>query len=103
MGEVFISREQLAKLGIDPAQATLTLTTAGTEYSYTVPTRVKRIIIGLRSGSYAFTYGWATGDRQFTVPAGTYRDISDVYLVGKTLFVSCADAGAQTLEIEYFQ
>ena len=99
---IFISRENLDRLGLDPTQTTLALTTAGTEYSFTVPDNTKRLIIGLRSGAYNFTYGWVTTTRNFTVPAGVYRDISDVYLVGKTLFVSCADASAQTLEIEYF-
>ena len=99
---IFISRENIDRLGITGAQTTLTLTVAGTEYSYIVPEGCKRLIIGLRSGGYNFQYGWATGATQFTVPAGSYRDISDVYLSGHTLFVKCADASAQTLEIEYW-
>ncbi len=102
-GEVFISRENMEKLGIAPATTTLALTLSATEYAYTIPEGTKRLIFGLRSGSYAFTYGWATGVRNITVPAGSYRIVENVYLAGKILYVSCADAAGQTLEIEYWQ
>lgn len=102
MGEVFISRENIAKLGLDPAQEPLTLTDANTEYSFEIPDGTKRLIIGIRSGGYSFRYGWATGNMNFTVPAGAFRDISDVHLVGKTLYAICPDAAGQILEIEYF-
>lgn len=101
--EIFISRENIEKLGTIPTQATLTLTTAGTQYSYTIPDGTKRLIFGLRSGSFTFTYGFVDGTRNFTVPAGVFRDISDVHLNGRTLYVSCADSGGQTLEIESWQ
>src|SRR3990167_975446 len=104
-GEIFISREALAKLGIDPAQDTLTLTALSTEYSFSVPTGTKRIIFGMRSGSFGFQYGWATGQLRFSVPAGVFRDVSDVYLVGETIYFQTADAGAagSIIEIEYWQ
>lgn len=102
-GDIYISRNNLEKLGTAPTQTTLTLTLANTEYSYTVPEGVKRLIIGLRSGSYSFRYGWVTTVTNFTVPAGSYRDISEVYLAGKTLFVICPDSAGETLEIEYWQ
>ena len=102
MSAVFISRENVEKLGLDPVQTTVALTVAGTEYSFTVPDGTKRLIFGLRSGSYSFQYGWATSALNFTVPAGVFRDVSDVHMNGKTLFIKCADASSQTLEVEYW-
>jgi len=99
---IFISRENFDRLGVAPAQTTLSLPTAGVEASYTIPDKCKRLIFGLRSGSYSFKYGFATGAEEFTVPAGAFRDISDVYLVSQVLWVKCDEASGQTLEIEYW-
>lgn len=101
-GPVFISRENLAKLGINPSQDTLTLTLANTEYSIAVPNKSNRVIFGLRSGSYSIKYGWATGALNFTVPAGVFRDISDVYLVSQTLFFKCVDSAGEIVELEFW-
>lgn len=101
-GPIFISREALARVGIDGANTTQTLTNANTEYSYTVPDNVKRLIFGMRSGSYSFRYGWSAGQTNFTVPAGAFRDLSDVYLVSQTLYLICPDAAGETIELEYW-
>ena len=101
-GEIFISREVLARVGIDGTQDTKTLTLANTEYSWTVPDNVKRLIFGMRSGNTSFRYGWSTGATNFTVPTGAFRDCSDVYLVGKTLFLICPDNAAEVIELEYW-
>jgi hypothetical protein len=103
---VFISREQFAKLGVAPAQKTLTLTLANTEYSTTVPIGTKRVIFGLRSGSYSFRYGWVTTETNFTVPAGAFRDVSEIHLddtAVTTIYFICPDAAGEILEIEYWQ
>lgn len=99
---IFISRDSFDRLGTAPVQTTLALPTAGVEASFTIPDKCKRLIFGLRSGSYSFSYGFATGETQFTVPAGAFRDISDVYLVSQVLWVKCDEASNQTLEIEYW-
>ncbi len=98
-----LSRETLQRLGVTPASTTLTLTLSATEYTYTIPDGTKRLIFKLRSGSYDFQYGWATGQLNITVPASVVRDMSDINLDSKTLFVKCNDAAGQVLEIEYFQ
>ena len=105
MGSVFISREQFAKLGVTPAQTTKTLTLANTEYSVALPTGTKRVIFGLRSGSYSFRYGWATGETNFTVPAGAFRDVSDIHLddtTTTTIYFICPDVAGEVMEIEYW-
>lgn len=100
-GEIFISRENLDKLGVDPVQNTVTLTSIDTEFSFTVPDNTVRLIFGMRSGSFNFQYGWATGALEFTVPAGAFRDISDVYLVGETIFFTVGAGGINSvIEIE---
>ena len=99
-GEIFISRENLARLGIDGSQATQTLTLANTEYSVSIASGVKRLIFGMRSGDYSFRYGFSAGATNFTVPAGSYRDISDVYLVSQTLYLICPDIAGKIIEIE---
>ena len=90
----------MEKLGIDPTQTTVSLTNANTEYSYTVPDKTVRLVFRLRN-AFDISYGWATGERVFTLPAGSFRDISDVILTTKVLYFSCAEAG-QTVEVEYF-
>lgn len=98
---IFISRENLDKLClVGDSGDTVSLTTANTEYSYTIPNNTKRLVFGLRSGLYDIRYGWATGETNLTLRAGSYRIVEDVYLVSQTLFVICPDAGSQTLEIE---
>ena len=102
---VFISREQFARLGVTPAQTTKTLTLANTEYSVDLPAGVKRVIFGLRSGGYSFRYGFTTGETYFTVPAGAFRDISDVHLDDTTttaIYFICPDSAGEIVEIEYW-
>lgn len=99
---IFISRENLDRLGVAPAQDTKILTLQSTEYSWTVPDGCKRVVFGLRSGSYSLKYGWATAELNFTVPAGAFRDVSDIYLVSQTLWFKCDDAAGEVVEIEYF-
>ena len=101
MANEYISRENMQRLGVIPNTDTLSLTLADTEYSYTVVDGTKRLIFKLRTQDGDVTYGWATGARNVTIPAGFVRDISDVHLVGRTLYVSCNFAG-KTLEIEYY-
>ena len=91
----------MQRLGVTPATTTLSLTTADTEYSFTIVDNTKRLIFKLRTQDGEVRYGWVTGSRNVTIPAGFVRDISDVHLVGRTLFVSCNLAGT-TLEIEYY-
>ena len=96
----YLSRENEQRLGVIPATDTLSLTLANTEYSWAVPSRVKRLIFKLRTQDGEISYGWVAGTRNITLPAGYVRDFSDVHLVGRTLYVSC-DLAGKTLEIEY--
>ena len=92
----------MQRLGVTPATTTLSLTTADTEYSYTVPDGTKRLIFKLRTLDGDVTYGWATGARNMTISAGFVRDISDINFVARTLFVSC-NLADKILEIETYQ
>lgn len=99
---VFISRENFAKLGVTPTQTSKTLILAGTEYTVTIPAKTKRIIIGMQSGSNQFFYGWNTGEVLFPVPAGAFRDISDIHIDETTLYLRCDDASGEVIIIEYW-
>ena len=76
------------------------MTTAGTEYSYTIPTHVKRIEFKLRALNallkYSFTSG-ESGTAYITVPYGETVVIEDARLGGKTLYVQSPTA-SQVLE-----
>ena len=100
MGEVFISREVRDRTSVDPDQDTLTLTNSSTEYTFTVPEKCKKIIFGMRSADADFLYGWATGELNITVRAGSYRIVEGVYLTGETLYFRCNDAAGKIIEIE---
>ena len=99
---IFLSRENLDKLGIIPAQDIKTLTNSATEYTFAIPDGTKRLIFGMRSGNYNFQYGWATGALNFTVPAGSYRDMDQIHLISQTLYLKCNDSAGEIIEIEFF-
>ena len=102
MADEYISRENGDRLGIVPNTTTQTLTNANTEYSVAITDHTKRLILKMRTLDNDFQYGWATGQLNMTVPAGFVRDISDIHLVGRTLFLKCADVAGKIIEIEYF-
>ena len=99
----YISREAEAKLGKVLTQATVSLSSQSTEGSFTVPDHTKRIVFKMRTIDFAFVYGWATGSLNITIPPGFVRDISDIHLVGRTLFLQCNEAAGTIIEIETYQ
>ena len=78
------------------------LTTANTEYSYTIPANVKRIRFKLRAINallkFCFTES-GSGTTYITVPYGETREINDARLGGKVLYVQSPTA-SQVLETE---
>lgn len=96
-----ISRENDQRLGRSGASDTVTLTDANTEYTWDAPSGTKKIILKLRTFDADFSWGFATGELNLTVIAGTTGIIDGVYLVDQTLYFSCTTAG-KVVEILYF-
>lgn len=102
MANEYISTENEQKLGVIPSTTTQTLTLQNTEYEVVLTARTKRLIMKMRTQDFDFQYGYATGALNMTIPAGFVRDISDIHLVGRSLFLKCADAAGKVIEIETF-
>ena len=90
-------------MGILPGTDTVSLTTINTEYTYSVPSGTKILVIKLSTIDFAVKYGWATGATNITLAAGERRTIDNIHLVDQTLYLKCTEASGVTIEIEYFQ
>lgn len=98
-----ISTENEQQLGRSPGTDTVTLTNQSTEYTYSVPSGTKILVIKTRTIEFDIVYGWATGALNITVNAGERRVIDRINLVDKTLYLQCNQAAGVVVEIEYFQ
>ena len=82
---------------------TVTMTSANTEYSWTIPNGVSSFTVRCR-GAYAvkfsFTAG-ASGTTYFTVPSGFSYYETTVSSYENTLYMQCATA-SQVIEIIYW-
>ncbi|HDZ13689.1 hypothetical protein LCGC14_1241020 [marine sediment metagenome] len=84
--------------------ANVSMPTAKTEASYTLPDGTKKAVLKLRNSAIKFRFAYATGatDRDgthITIPAGASKEVVDIKGTAITLFFQ-ADAGNQTMEIE---
>ena len=89
--------------GLTAANTTVTMTSANTEYSWTIPNGVAAFTVKCR-GAYdvkcAFTSG-ASGTTYFTIPSGSTYYETNVSSYGNVLYMQCATA-AQVMEIIYW-
>jgi hypothetical protein len=81
--------------------ANVSLTTAGTEYSYTIPVGTKRIKFKLRALNallkYSFTSG-ESGTTYITVAYGDDEEINDAKLGGQIIYFQSPTA-SQVVEV----
>jgi hypothetical protein len=81
-----------------PTVATVTMTSANTEYSYDIPAGTRKVRIKLRAlNALLRFYGFSTGGSFTTIPYGESLDV-DVKAGGATLYVQSPSA-SQTLEV----
>lgn len=84
-----------------PGIANVSMPSAATEYSFSLPTDTKRFMIKLR-GSASFQLAYETAAAEWlTVPAGNWYSEGDVALTGVTLYFQSA-AASQVAEIVYW-
>jgi hypothetical protein len=89
--------------------ANVALTTANTQYSYTLPKNAVAFYAKLRGVDQQFTYAWVTGKMPTSGDGTAYMTTTYNFLQsrdgvdfgGKTLYVQC-DASSQVLEIESY-
>jgi hypothetical protein len=86
-----------------PTVANVTLTLAGTEYTYTIPPRATAITIQSRTAADFKVSGTSgeSGTTYFTVKAGTTYYETSVDNYGGKLYLQSANAG-QVIEIIYW-
>ena len=90
---VLVTAIEAQVISIQPFTTRVVLTTAGTEYSYTMPTNSTRVRITARGGNVL--YAWGTGQ----IAAGTYSTIpasSGAYCMGN-IKMSVAGGKVDTL------
>ena len=78
---------------------TVTMTTAGQEYSQALPDNTVSIDIKLRVQGASLTYSWSAGGDYMTVHPGGSRHINNIVFTGKTIYLKSPSA-SQTAEIE---
>lgn len=71
----------------------LTLTNAGTEYSQTIPSMVKKIIIKARTADIKFGLSGSTGTTYFTISTGQTLILEDLNFAIQSLCFQSATAG----------
>lgn len=88
-----------------PTITTKDLTDANTEYNYSVPSGVNKILLRIRSGTSDLKLAYVTGDiaagTYITIPAGVTKTIDEIK-GGMTLYFQSPDA-SQTVEIEIWK
>ncbi len=83
--------------------ATVSMPSAATEYSYTVPAGVKKLLFKLRDNANDLLFAYVTGNigagTYLTIPGGSSKSIEEIKGTGLTLYFQCSAAN-QTVEIE---
>lgn len=88
-----------------PHRATVNLTTANTEYSYTFPADTKKLIMQMRSGE-EWKMAFKTGDialgNYFTVHQGIAKVEENLNLAATLpIYFSCPESG-EVMEVEFW-
>ncbi len=96
-----LSREQ-QDISVTPAYNSETLTDAATEYSWTIPEKVKKLVFHIRTLDEDLKYSFTSGGPYIVLPAGAVRIIDHVLLESKTLYLQCDDAVGKVVDIEYW-
>lgn len=90
-----------------PLLASITMTLADTEYSYTFPDNIKKFSLEIGAGGANFRVAWVTG--KVAAPTQPYIEIwandkfarENINLIGKTIYFACPNA-AQLMVIESY-
>jgi len=85
-----------------PTIANVAMTTGGTEYSYAIPSNVKRIKFKLRALNALLKYTFVATESNttyITVPYGESEIINDARLGGRTIYFQ-SPTSTQVLEIK---
>ena len=88
----------------EPTVANVTMTSANTEYSYTIPNQTTKLFFKLRGTAATAKLTWTesgSGTTYLTIPAGGTFVLDNVFFVGKTLYFQSATA-SQVAEIIVF-
>lgn len=99
-GLLFVGLVNMAFAASRPNTENVTLTLAGTEYSYRIPNNVKSITVQSRTAA-DFKIAFRSGESStnyFTVKSGTAWYEIDIDYVNGTLYMQSANAG-QVIEI----
>ena len=85
-----------------PTIYNVTLTSANTEYSRTIPENARKIFIRERSGLVAVKLAYASGESgstYLTIPAGTQKPLENCFLSGVILYMQ-SGTPATVVEVE---
>lgn len=92
-------------IGGKPTIANVSMTSADTEYSYSLPTRAVKVLVKLRGTSASFKLSYtegASGTTYLTIPAGGSKSIDEIKGTGLTLYFQSPSA-SQVMELEVWQ
>lgn len=85
-----------------PTMYNVTLTSANTEYSRSVPEKARKVFIRERSGLVAVKLAYASGQSgstYLTIPAGTQKPLENCFLSGVVLYMQSGVPGT-VVEVE---
>ena len=92
-------------IGGKPTIANVSMATANTEYSYTLPTGANKVMMKLRDPGvdwkFTFVLG-GSGTTYVTIPQGAVKTLADVKGTGLVLYFQ-ATSDTQVMEIEIWQ